>query len=249
MSFAVADDTAENSVIFEPYIIKSSISIAANLREAFRKSTLLMRNYNRAMVMIDTPVVLIPIEEYSADDQETLYHHTFSGHENDAILSNVIPNLNAVAVYPINKDLKLVIDDHFKDVKTTPIMQPVWKYLHGRSFTGLRSKLYVYFHDKTLDVFSFNKNRFKYCNSFNTNNAKDSVYFMLNVWKQLALDPEKDELHIVGDITEREWMLEELKLYVQKTYVINPIADFNRSPITQVKGMPLDMITLFIKGR
>lgn len=46
----------------------------------------------------------------------------------------------------------MVVEDNFKDVRFTPIMQPMWHYLHHRSFTGIHRKLYVYFHDKKLDV-------------------------------------------------------------------------------------------------
>lgn len=56
----------------------------------------------------------------------------------------------------------MVVEDNFKDVRFTPIMQPMWHYLHHRSFTGIHRKLYVYFHDKKLDVFGFEKNRFKF---------------------------------------------------------------------------------------
>jgi hypothetical protein len=36
---------------------------------------------------------------------------------------------------------------------------------------------------------------------------------------------------------------------VKNVYVVNPSADFNRSPITEIKGMPYDLQTLFVKGR
>ena len=63
------------------------------------------------------------------------------------------------------------------------------------------------------------------------------------------LDAEKDELHLVGDIPEQEWFIEELKKYIRKAYIVNPSAEFNRAPATQVKDMPFDLMTLFTKGR
>ena len=122
-----------------------------------------------------------------------LYQHAFNSHNSDAILYRVQPELNAVAVFPINKDLKMVVEDNFKDVRFTPIMQPMWHYLHHRSFTGIHRKLYVYFHDKKLDIFGFEKNRFKFFNSFNAEHAKDALYFILYVWKQLGFNQMQDE--------------------------------------------------------
>lgn len=249
LSFAVVDTTTEEQVIFEPFTSKSGISMAANLREAFKTSELLEREYQRGLILLDTPVLMFPIEEFDEKSKDTLYYHSFPGTKNDTVLQSIIPDLNSVAAFGINKDLKMVIEDHFSDIKFVPAMQPIWSYMHQRSFTGIYRKMYGYFHDDKLDIFSFDKNRFKFCNSFDVNHVHDAVYFLLYVWKQLNFDSEKDEMHLCGNISEKDWLLETLKKYIQKAFIINASAEFNRAPITQIKGMPLDLITLFIKGR
>lgn len=246
LCFSVVDNSTEQQVCFEPYTVKSGISIAANLRQAFKESSLLQQGYKKVRVYLDTPVLLMPLEEFREEEMETLYHHTFTSNENDCILYRVQPALNAVAVFPINKDLKMVVEDNFQDVRFTPILQPVWNHLYQRSLVGMHHKLYGYFHDKRLEIFSFEKNRFKFFNSYDTSNAKDSLFFLLNVWQQLGLDQRKDELHLVGDLPEREWLIENLKEYIAKVFVINPTGEFNRAPITQIKGMTFDLMTLYI---
>ena len=42
-------------------------SIAANLRQAFGESELLQRGYQKVRVYIDTPILLVPIEEFHED--------------------------------------------------------------------------------------------------------------------------------------------------------------------------------------
>lgn len=249
MSFAVIDDKAVNGLRYEPYVVKSGMSMAANLREAFTESELLSQDYQRAQVLIDTPVMLVPLEEFVAEDAETLYHYTFTGHKNDEILNTILPTQNAVAVYPINKDIKLVLTDHIKDIRIMPLMQPVWNYLHKRSFIGTRNKLFAYFRGKQMEVFSFSKNRFRFCNRYDVTNYHDAAYYMLYVWKQLNFDAHEDELHLCGVLPDRELLSTNLKEYVQKVSVINPMAEFNRAPITKIKDLPFDMMTLFIKGR
>lgn len=246
LSFSVVDREAEHQVVYEPYTVKSGVSMAANLRQAFKESTLLQRGYNKVRAYIDTPILIIPVEEFHEEDIVGLYQHAFTGHDSDAILYRVQPTLNVVAIFSINKDLKLVIEDNFNDVRFTPILQPVWNYLHQRSFTGVYRKLYAYFHDKKLDIFSFEKNRFKFFNSFKAPHSKDALYFMLYVWKQLGFDQQTDELHLVGDIPDREWLLYNTKLYIRRTFCLNPSAEFNRAPITEIKGIPFDLLTLYL---
>jgi len=247
LSFSAANSATEEQIVFEPYTVRHGISMAANLREAFREIDLKLNGWQRAVVLIDSPVLMVPVEEFDELEKDTLFRHAVSEKEADVVLSTVLPALNAVAVYSVNKDLKLVIDDHFSDVKFTPVCAPVWNHLYKRSFTGVRQKLYAYFHDQKLDVFSFRQNRFRFTNSFETNLIPDVIYFVLNIWKQLSFDVKRDELHLVGDIPEREELANELRTFVRNVYIINPKAEFNRAPITAISGLPYDLLTYFIR--
>lgn len=247
LSFAVIDPQDDHQLMYEPYLVKTGISIAANLREAFKTSPLLLRGFQRVQVVLDTPVMLVPLEEFNEEDVELLYDHTFQRHEADAVMHYVLPDLNAVAVFTVNKDLKLVVQDHFADIRVMPLMRSVWTHLHRKSFIGTHRKLYVYCREKSMDIFSFDKNRLKFTNTFNLTGSHDAIYFILYVWKLLSYDGLNDELHLVGDIPDKDEMKTALLHYVKKTYIINPVADFNRAPITQIRHLPYDMMTLFIK--
>ena len=79
LSFSVVDREAEHQLIYEPYTVKSGVSIAANLRQAFSESDLLQRGYTKVRVYIDSPILLVPIEEFHEEDLPVLYQHAFTG--------------------------------------------------------------------------------------------------------------------------------------------------------------------------
>lgn len=265
LSFSMPDD--DGNIYYEPYVVRSGVSMAANLREAFKISDFLMSAPDKARVLIDNNVMLIPIDQFDEQQIQSLYEYTFPDSRQSVMAYNVLPDLNAVAVFEINKDLRLVLDDHFSDINTIAAITPVWRNLHQRSYTGIHQKLYGYFHEHRLDIFSFQQNRFKFANAYEIRHHRDAVFFLLYVWKQLQLQSRTDELHLVGDLfrgdikgvgseardkydkTEQQELLDELRKYVQKVYVVNPVADFNRAAVTQIKGMPYDLQTLFVKGR
>lgn len=248
LSFTLSDLTnAQQPITYEPYVVKSGISMAANLREAFKNDTLFQTP--KVQVIVVSKMLLIPIERFVESEVGELYRHSYPKSEMDSIEYNVLPDANAVVLFSINKDLKMVLTDRFADVKLIHLMAPVWRYLHQRSFTGHRNKLFGYFHDQQLEIFSFQQHRFKFCNTFDTSDMHDSLYFLLYVWKQLNLQPEHDEMHIVGDIPEQSVMLEELHNYLKNAYVINPSIEFNKAAATTIKGMPFDLMTLLTKGR
>ena len=225
MSFSVADAEAEAQIEYVPYPMKSGIAPAANLREAFLTEPILQKGFSKVLVMMSTPVVMVPTDQFRIGTETDIYNHA------------------------VNKDLKTVIDDHFTDAKWCPVCQPVWNYMHQRSYAGIRRKLYAYFYDKHMSVFSFTENRFRFVNTFDGTNSHDSVFFILSVWQQLGLDQRRDEMHLVGNIPEREEMIEQLRKFLQNVYKINPSGDFNRAPITQIKGLPYDLMALYLKGR
>lgn len=246
LMFAVADKDVKEQLRFEPYVSKSGVSMAANLREAFRSAALLQGPNDRAQVLVDAPVLLVPREEYQESDNETLYSHSFPYTEGSVVMANPLPNLNCMALFAVNKDLKLVVDDHFRDVRFTTLMRPVWSYLHRRGAFGERRKLFAHFHDGKMEVFAFERNRFLFNNSFNTRNAKDAIYFILFVWKQLALDQQRDELYISGEIPEGDDLMQPLKKYVAKVSRILASSDFNRAPMTALRGITFDLLTLYL---
>jgi len=250
LSFStVALTNTGQPITFEPYPVKSGISMAANMREALKTAELPSQGYKSAQILVESPVLTVPVEMFSEETCETLYKHSFADTDHTRILYNVLPYLNSVAVFPINKDLKMVIDEHFPNVAYIAAVAPVWRYLHRRSFTGTRQKLYAYFHDGKADIFCYQQNRFKYSNQFKTQRANDAIYFILHVWKLLGMRPDNDEMHIVGDIPEKDMLLDKLRKYLRRVYVINPSGDFNRAAATRIEDMPYDTMTFYIKGR
>ena len=257
LSFATADGS---DVLYEDYALNSSISMAANLREALRTLPLLEDDFERVLVMVDTPTLMVPTNLFVEEESEVIYHHAFTDMEQQLVMHTVLPDLNAVVLFAVQKDLRNVIADNFSDVRYTAAVAPVWRHLHQRSYTGQHQKLYGYFHDRRMEVFCFAQNRFKFCNSYAVNNPNDALYYLLAVWKQLGMEAERDELHLAGDIlqpegqrvarsSEHDELLKEAQKFVKRVFYINPSGEFNRAPVTQIKGMPYDMMTLFIKGR
>ena len=64
----------------------------------------------------------------------------------------------------------------------------------------------------------------------------------------MAFDNKRDELHLVGELPDRDGLAQELHSFVKNVYIINPKAEFNRAPITEIKNLPYDLLTHFMKN-
>lgn len=240
---------ADGTIAYEPYHVKSGVSIAANLRQAFSESELLASGYKSVLVLMDAPVLLIPIEEYQQETVEVLYTTAYKADHSSTVLHSVLPDVNAVAAFSMNKDLRLVLDDNFNDVAIIPLMQPVWKWLYRRSFDGTRRKLYAYLHDRKMELFSFRQNRLSFCNTFEATHAADAAYYLLAAWQQLGFKADADALHLVGSHAEKEALKNMVSEYIPNIQELTASTEFADAPSLQHPDMPFDLHTLYAKGR
>lgn len=243
LAIAHTDRERQGGVAFATLPVKKGVSTAANLREAIRTGAIDTGKWRRVMVLLDSPVVMVPLDEYQENDRDTLYRYAITGAENSSVVATVMPQLNSVALFAVNKDLRGVLADNFSDIKIHPVSLPVWQHLHKRSLSGMEKKLYCHFHDGKVDVCSFNKNRFKFVNTFSAAHASDAAYYILNAWQLLAMDNRKDEIYLSGEPADKSALTDQLREFVTNVYAIKPTAEFNRAPITAIAGMPLDMMT------
>lgn len=235
-------------VVYESYPLKSSISIAANMREALQNVPLLSQPYGRLLVMVDSPVLMVPFNEFSEDTMEDYYRHAFTRTEQQMVMHTVLSDLNSVALFAVSKDLRMVLQDAFSDVRFVAALAPLWLHLNQRSYTGPHNKLYVYFREKMLDVYSFAQNRFKFCNSYSFNSTEDAIYYILAAWKQLGMAAEHDELFLTGSLAGNEELKDELEQFIKRVFVINPVGEFNRVNVAQIPGIPYDLVIFYVKG-
>ena len=217
---------------FEPYTLKSKMSMAANLREAFQQNTLPAQDFQGARVLVDSPALMVPLREFDEQQAAMLFQQTHGHHgelhEQATVMHNVMDSLNAVVVYQLNSDLRLVIEDHFENVSYEHMMQDVWTQSYQQNRHGKRNRLFAHLHDKRLEAFCFDANRFRFCNSFEINDNRDAAYFLLAVWKQLAFDSQSDEIYLSFDPVqsamaemqhERQSLADTLRRYVKNVHL------------------------------
>ena len=209
----------------ERYALNGSVSMAANMREAFRTLDFVRGIDGKVSVLVDSNVLLVPESEFNAEQIDVLYDYAFSEGESGARAYDELSELSTMAIYSLDKEQKAAIEEHFGDVRYTALCVPVWKHFYQKNNDGRQKKLFGYFHDAKLEVFAFVQKRFKFCNSYTISHANDALYFLLFVWEQLAFDQEKDNLFIAGDIPSEEWLTQQLRRYIRRVSLVTKDSD------------------------
>lgn len=249
ISFSAPSQGVAGAVAYENYPNQPGVSVAVNLRHALADGVAERMSAAEALVMVDTPVLLLPIEEFEADETEPLYRHAFHPLPNSRIAHSVLPNLNTVAAFAVDGDIANVVAGKFGAHSFMPLMQPVWKFMHKRSFTGSRASLFTYFHDNLAEVMSFRQNRFRFYNRFDARYCKDAVFYILYVWKQLGMEPGRDNLYVAGAPKDEDNVMEGLRQYVKNVRRMNILADLPRAQSLNNAGLPPDLQIFYTLGR
>ena len=211
------------------------MSVPANLREAFRTQPLLSRDYASVTVLADVDVLVMPEDEFEEADSSTIYRHTFSGHDNDVVRHCPLERLHAVALLGLERDLLTVMSDHYPHAVFLPVCLPVWEHFSQQGETS-RQRLYGYFYDERLCVFSFSKSRMKFCNTFSATHAHDALFYLLSVFSQMGMKADRDEVVLLGTTPQQKWISDSLLGYVQRV---------ERGDIPLPSSLPLDMTLFF----
>ena len=227
ITFTAPNTVIEGQTDYEQY---NMIAVAANLRQALTDCSLPQAKrpthltplsgeantntaqsavpqaeslYDDVLVVIDTPLLLIPQEEFDEQNVALLYAHTNSNMRQDEVLTYPIAQLGVVAAYAVNRDLRFVLSETFRGVQYSQ-----------QSYGGFQEKMFCYFHDKCIDICAFRKGRVRFCNSFDATLAPDAAYYILNVWQTLAMK-RTDILCLSGNIAGLEQLVKELVRFIK----------------------------------
>ena len=226
---------------YEETVMRSGISTAANLRDWLKAQPLLMAPHATTTILLHTPTLIVPLDEFDTADTNALYTYTFSGHDRDVVTHTVLNDRHAVVVFGIDKDLDTVLTDQYGSCRWLPVCLPVWRRMGGRGgHHRERQRLHVYFHDGQADVFSFNGSHFKFSNQFPATHAKDALYYVLNAFTQQGMKATRDEVVVLGALPNRKWFVEQLGQYVGSVTV--PELSTTQPDTSAWPTMPADLI-------
>ncbi len=247
LSFAVKDGD-EAMVDYEAYEMKAGMSVATNLREAFTKSRLLRTAPTEVTVIIDSPVLLLPMEDYSNDVAEQ-YKYVYPDLGNIVLRHTPLPMQSAMAVFSLSRDLGVVLGDHFREVHIEPLYGALWQYFGRRHEERNTKKMYAYYHDNKVAVWSFHRRRFVFANTFTIESSKDAVYYLLGAWKNINAKGASDDLILAGLIPDEAATIADIKNYISSIETLSNAEEFPTVPAAKIKSMPLDMLVHFIDER
>ena len=215
-SFSIYHPQTDSDYTYSTYPVNKSYSLTANLKEFISATEAFKHSYKKTNILIDTPrFTFVPFELFEDEIQEDIFHYNFPPKDNETILCNILGKSNIALLFGINKHSHQLLHEHFPDARIFSCVSPLLEYFAVKSKEGNCRKLYAHLREELLETFVFDKGKLMLCNAFNCKKTADKVYYLLYIWQQQGLSQEKDQLHLVGDIENKEELLVELHKFLR----------------------------------
>ena len=83
-----------------------------------------------------------------------------------------------------------------------------------------------------LLLYCYDRNHLLLANSFECKQTADRIYYLLYIWKQLGFEQERDEMHLTGELSDKEALLSELRKFIRQVFIMNPATNLDLQAIT-----------------
>lgn len=149
------------------------------------------RHYERVILYSTLPSTRVPLDEFRREDMLALYRLTFSGgaYRPEEMCFQVLPSLEVVEIFPLQISIVQALKQHFPSALVQGLYGAMLCHI-AEMQQG--SMLPVSYHAVVLDggvlIATLNRGKLHYANIFRAVGNQNILYFILYVWKTLALD-------------------------------------------------------------
>jgi hypothetical protein len=227
-SFAVYNPIRNSLVLTRQREIEPELSITVNMRKALEELDFLSYTYKRTDALpAGKRFTLMPAELFAEDQAETCFYYNFSPQENEIVLYDTLPKNGAVVLYALDKSLYDLLREQYPQIRFQSSVSSLAEHLAVKSRPGADKKMYVCVRRSFIEVYVYDRGHLMLLNAFDCENNSDRVYYLLYVWKQLAMDQQADELCVMGDGAEKDLLVEEMRRFIRHVSVLHPVSEFN----------------------
>ena len=165
---------------------------------------------------------LIPTSVFDKAYLEDYIKFNFQSIENEVVLFDEIKALDIIHVYTINQlflsTLKKIAPHAIIRNQKSVLIEKFYKH------NGTMSNVYVNTKQDCFDCIIFNDKGLQFVSTFFYKTAPDYIYFLMNVIKQLALNPETINLMLSGQIEKGDAIYNLIYVYIRNiNFIQKPI--------------------------
>ena len=218
-SIAVVDTAKNRFAGFEGFHFEKLLSedqLAKKISGLTEESTILKKVdfKNVSVLFAGSRFTFIPSALFKEEDANEFFYFNQKHAEKETIYFDRLRGYDAVNVFAVPDALYAAFSRLFEKFSVhhhlSALMETARIYPSKQSPTPL----FIHLHSSVMDVIVLNERKLELANSYSFTSAEDAVYFVMMVCEQLALNPEKTEAVISGEVEADSIFATQLKKFL-----------------------------------
>lgn len=221
ISVAVTSTVKDNSLIYRTIPLdESAVSWQAAIEDAVYANPLLLSDFNRVEIAIDTErFATVPSEITDSALQQRITDRLFAepeeGEDSTVTVANPIPGTGATLLAVIPTGVENFLRRTFFNSRIRHCVSVLTQYFHTRGQMGNSGKLFVHLHPGSVTMVAFNHDGLAMANRLKTDNTTDAVYYIMAARQQMTgTTGSDDQILVSGDAALRDSVVPVLREYV-----------------------------------
>ena len=248
-SFFVCDPQSSSLVRGEHFRRSESVSLAQQLTQELCRPDYFNRQMDQAYVLLCSPSIHVPLEEFRRDEAASLYRFTIADTDLETVrvAYTIQPQLESVELYAIPRDVEDAILQFFPTARffasRAMLMERLLNF--DEDADDACRRLFMVPEAHGFSLFAFAEGRLLFANTFAAETTPDTLYFILNTWQTLGFKTQTDHLVICtsADIKEQRRALEEYLMHID---VVTDVELFPLVPLAKEMEVPSDLKALLL---
>lgn len=212
--FSLYDPLADGSFYFQHEPFSGKERILQQLEKSIYDNDFLLKEYRKTYIIFSTDRFTLIPSTFAEGERARTYYDFCLEKRDETLQSNKLIRNNCYNLFGTDPDVSAFFQRTFYAPVFIHHISPLCEYFHNKSRFGNFAKMYVQIQPEFIDILAFNQQGLIFVQTYPCHHTNDAVYFILNAWKQLGFDQQKDELQITGTAHARKEIVEILKKYV-----------------------------------
>jgi Protein of unknown function (DUF3822) len=229
-SFSLLDTIRNKFVLlrsFEPE--DNKYFNAGRINEILGKDDFLTRRYKKVNLVMPSPkftIVPAPLFDPGKKDEYFAFNHQIN--DGNIIISNKLYDPEAFLVFAVPKDIYDLMCSFHPGIVPFQQLKPLLNHVsHSRKIIN-GNYIHIHVEREFFNLIIFDHNVMKFCNSFKYRNITDILYFVLSVFKKLAINQE-ETIYLSGLTEKYDDLSSNLSIYIRNVKFSEPAGNFTFS--------------------
>jgi hypothetical protein len=201
---AIHDKQQNKYIALEKYVVSNTDNFEAltDLFDILLKESKLIDHVFQSVIclIVSNLSTLVPSALFEEDKKEMYLNFNSSLAEHEVIMTDEIKSLDAKNIFAIPASLKTKLNHKYSNVKYHHASSALIDTLTANNKNQTGKKIYIHIESTHFEILLIEGKNLIFYNSFNYHSTEDFIYYVLFVFEQLQLNPEKTETILLGEV-------------------------------------------------